>query len=246
MKTIIKEQKAQLTAVMTFPSCMLTASSRSWILSCKERNLSSEQTCQIRTELVCKEEDHLLYSFVTGCWGRVTMTWNIPTACMHAQSLSNAWLSVTHRLKTARLLCPLDFPSNNTEVGCHFLLQGIFLTQGSNPNFLHCRRILHHWATWGFRSGTSGKESSCQCRRCKRNGFDLWVRKIPWSRKWQPAPVFLPEKFHGQRSLVGYSPWGHKESDTTEHVCWSPRRASLFYKTAPNTLWATRFPPRPP
>ena len=37
--------------------------------------------------------------------------------------------------------------------------------------------------------------------------FDPWVRKISWSRKWQPTPVFLSEKFHGQRSLVGYSPW---------------------------------------
>ena len=42
-----------------------------------------------------------------------------------------------------------------------------------------------------------------------------WVRNIPWSRKWQRAPVFLPGKFHGQRSLAGYSPRGHKESDTT-------------------------------
>ena len=42
------------------------------------------------------------------------------------------------------------------------------------------------------------------------------VRKIPWRRKWQPTPVFLPGKSHGQRSLVGYSPWGHKESDMTE------------------------------
>ena len=42
--------------------------------------------------------------------------------------------------------------------------------------------------------------------------------KIPWSRKCQPTPVFLPGKSHGQRSLVGYSPWGHKESDTTQHM----------------------------
>ena len=48
--------------------------------------------------------------------------------------------------------------------------------------------------------------------------LDSWVRKIPWSMKWQPTPVFLPEKFHGQRSLVGYSPWGHRELDTTELV----------------------------
>ena len=49
-----------------------------------------------------------------------------------------------------------------------------------------------------------------------RQGFDPWVGKIPWRKKWQPPPVFLPGKSHGQRSLVGYSPWGCKESDTTE------------------------------
>jgi len=42
--------------------------------------------------------------------------------------------------------------------------------------------------------------------------------KIPWKRKWQPTPVLWPEKFHGQRSLVGYSPWDHKESDMTERL----------------------------
>ena len=45
-----------------------------------------------------------------------------------------------------------------------------------------------------------------------------WVGKIPWRRKWQPTPVFLPRESHGRRSLVGYSPWGHKESDTTERL----------------------------
>ena len=48
--------------------------------------------------------------------------------------------------------------------------------------------------------------------------FDLWVRKFPWRRKWQPTPVFLPGKFHGQRHLVGHGPWGRKESDTTENT----------------------------
>ena len=51
--------------------------------------------------------------------------------------------------------------------------------------------------------------------------FDPWVRKIHWSRKWQPTPVFLPGKSHGQRSLAGYSPWGCKESDMTEHLTLS-------------------------
>ena len=48
--------------------------------------------------------------------------------------------------------------------------------------------------------------------------FDLWVGKIPWRRDWQPIPLFLPGEFHGQLSLAGYSPWGHKESDITERL----------------------------
>ena len=64
----------------------------------------------------------------------------------------------------------------------------------------------------------SGKESACQFRRHKRHRFNPWVGRIPWSRKWHPTPVFLSGKFHGQRSLVVYSPWGHNESDTTEHA----------------------------
>ena len=59
----------------------------------------------------------------------------------------------------------------------------------------------------------SSQVAQCQCRRLR---FNSWVRKIPWRRKWQPAPVFLPRESHGQRSQAGYSPWCLKESDTTE------------------------------
>ena len=55
-------------------------------------------------------------------------------------------------------------------------------------------------------------------RRHRRYSFNPWVGKIPWSRKWQPTPAFLPGKFHRQRSLAGYYPWGHKELDTTKHT----------------------------
>ena len=48
-----------------------------------------------------------------------------------------------------------------------------------------------------------------------RCGFDLWVRKIPWRRTWQPTPVFLPGECYGLRSLAGYNPWDHKELDMT-------------------------------
>ena len=58
----------------------------------------------------------------------------------------------------------------------------------------------------GFPGGISGKEPTCQCRRCKRWGFDPWVRKSPWKRAWQCTPVFLSGESHGQKSLVGYSP----------------------------------------
>ena len=56
------------------------------------------------------------------------------------------------------------------------------------------------------------------CLQCRRPGFDPWVGKIPWRRAWQPTPVFLPRKSHGQRSPVGYSPWDHKESDILSKV----------------------------
>ena len=52
----------------------------------------------------------------------------------------------------------------------------------------------------------SGKESVCQCRRYRRCKFRPWSRKIPWRRKWQLTPLFLPGNVHGQRSLAGYSP----------------------------------------
>ena len=64
----------------------------------------------------------------------------------------------------------------------------------------------------------SGKVSVCQCRRHKRLRFESWVRKIPWSKKWQLTPAFSPGESHGQRSLAGYSPWGHKELDMTEEA----------------------------
>ena len=61
-----------------------------------------------------------------------------------------------------------------------------------------------------FSGGASGKEPTCQCRRCKRFRFNPWVGKISWRRAWQPTPVFSPGEFHGQRSLAGYGPWGCK------------------------------------
>ena len=66
--------------------------------------------------------------------------------------------------------------------------------------------------------GSEVKASACICLQCGTPGFDPWLGKIPWRRKWQPTPIFLPGESGGRRSLVGYSPRGCKESDTTEQL----------------------------
>ena len=76
--------------------------------------------------------------------------------------------------------------------------------------------LLLHWlhetlwlcGSWPF---SGGKEPACKCRRSKIQSLNPWVGKIPWSRKWQSTPLLLPGEFHGQRSLAGYSPQGHKD-----------------------------------
>ena len=80
--------------------------------------------------------------------------------------------------------------------------------------------------------------------QCRRPGFDSWVGKIPWRRKWQPTPVFLLGESRGQRSLVGYSLWGRKESDSeqlkkkkilcTVSYCYQQRACSVLYKSSKN------------
>ena len=67
--------------------------------------------------------------------------------------------------------------------------------------------ITYEISKSGLPQWLSGKESACQCRGHR---LDPWVRKIPWRRKWELIPVFLPKKSHGQRNLAGYSQSGHK------------------------------------
>ena len=69
----------------------------------------------------------------------------------------------------------------------------------------------------GVSQVAGGKEHVYQFGRYKRHGFDPWVGKIPWRRKWQLLQYSCLEKSHRQRSLEGYSPWGRQESQTTEH-----------------------------
>ena len=80
----------------------------------------------------------------------------------------------------------------------------------------------------GFPSGSDSKESAYSTGGPR---FDPWVVKIPWRREWLPTPLFLPGEFHRQRSLAGYSPWGHKELDTTE-------QRTLSHSQYPNEISA--------
>ena len=88
------------------------------------------------------------------------------------------------------------------------------------------RRLQESLGCFGFDHGlggagrdfSGGSDGKSICLQCRRPGFDPWAWKIPWRRKWQPTPVLLPGKSHGWRNLVGYSPWGHKESETTEQL----------------------------
>ena len=84
-----------------------------------------------------------MYETRTPIWG-IVMSAMLPR-CLVTWVVSNSL--PPHVLQPARLLCPWDFLGKNTTVGCHALLQGIFLTQGSNPGLLHCRQILYHLAT---------------------------------------------------------------------------------------------------
>ena len=113
---------------------------------------------------------------------------------VEAQSLNHwmarevPWLSIL-----TRLLCLWNSPGKNTGVGCHVLRQGIFLTRGLNPRLFH----LLHWQIGSLPLAPPRRPRS--------------LVGISWRRDWLPTPVFLPGEFHRQRSLVGYSPWGHKE-----------------------------------
>ena len=101
------------------------------------------------------------------------------------------------------------------------------------------QRVHYDWVTFsshhrkGFPRWCFGKESSSQCRRCR---FDLWVRKIPWKRKWQPTPAFLPGWFHGQRSLMGYMQSSGLVTQLYPNIC------NLVDSTcqAPLSMWFPR------
>ena len=130
----------------------------------------------------------------------------------HVQLFVIPW-TIVHGILQARILewVAVPFsrgssqPRDQTQVSR--IAGGFFTSWATRESHIYHCTCIYHWGTLGLPRWLSGKESTCQCRRCTLNP---WVRKILWRRKWQPSPVFFPLKSHGQRSLEGYSPWGHK------------------------------------
>ena len=145
---------------------------------------------------------------------------------------------------------------------------GISLGKASHPSILAWRiqsmgtqRVRHDWASFTHlenifkrsqyfeRSYFQGCASyvSLWKRIClpMQQTQGIWlhpcVGKISWSRKWQPAPVFLPGKLHGQRSLTRYSPWGCKELDVTEHARTSGAISALVKKSVVFSVFKALF-----
>ena len=164
-----------------------------------------------------------------------TLTWLfMKLTCEHVKSLQSCltlcdpmdWSppgSSVHGILQARILEWVAIPFS----------RGIFLTQGLSLGLLHCRQILYHLIHQGspydIHRGTLSFQISVSrfhvntslCLQCRTLGLIPGSGRFPWRREWQHTPVFLPEEFHGQRSLVGYSPWGLKESDMTERLSLS-------------------------
>ena len=148
-----------------------------------------------------KRKDRLLE-----IWGNKTLTWASPSKALSRK--------MDHLYS-----CQLDACSmiREKELGGFFEVSLVF-------NYMrHFFKDFHRTCfipitilCWRDSGGLSNKESAYQCRRHRRRGFNPWIGKIPWRRKWQPISVFSPGESQGQRSLSGYSPWGHKESDMTE------------------------------
>ena len=120
---------------------------------------------------------------------------------------------VLGRVKHVRaVLSPL--PQSVSDRRLHHSIQNCRLRVSSEQSALawSLASVSQNWASLG---GSDSKESACNAGDL---GWDPWVGKILWRTAWQLTPVSLPGESHGRRSLTGYSPWDHKELDTTEHV----------------------------
>ena len=111
----------------------------------------------------------------------------------------------------------------NWAMGCSSIWLHIIIGVSVRVFFFFLMKLT---VEYGLPRWHNGKESACQCdcRRPRRHGFYLWVKKITWRRKWQPIPVFLPKKSHGQRSLAGCSPWDCSQTPLSD---WAFRQVMV-------------------
>ena len=133
----------------------------------------------------------------------------VPLSCV--QLFATPWTVAT------RLLCPWDSPGKNTGVGCHVLLQGIFWTQGLNPDLLHCRQLRYRLSHLGSTSGASGKESAHRGSRLNR------CRLIPGSGRSFGEGNDNPPQYSCLGNPVNRVVWwatvhGTTKSDVTEQL----------------------------
>ena len=138
--------------------------------------------------------------------------------------ISVSCLVVSDSLWPIRLLCPWNSPGKNTGVDCHFLLQGIFPTQGLNLGLPHCKETLYQLShqgrpliTWEMEIKTGASQVAQVVKNTPASPGNLReVDSIPGSGRspgggsGNPLQYSCLGKSHGHRSLVGYSPWGHK------------------------------------
>ena len=141
----------------------------------------------------------------SGVWEPKAEVWSRlvpPEACLLGvwMAISSLWTSVIILL--CACLCPhlLLFIWGHQSAGSGLILEISF----------YLNHLFKEFPWWPRRKSI--------CLQCGRPRFNFWVGKIPWRRQWQPIPVVLPGKSHGRRSLVAYSPRGHKELDTTERL----------------------------
>ena len=196
---------------------------RSWRRCSQERldenpntNNAAAETCKGHdTHLYCYPQDTIWFVFYH-LWGKDADS-EVSTELLHYISscciLLGSDMGILPTTKYVQFKYVFRNLGNNCKVGLQ--ASGTMVKQSLT------RTPFIIWLLY-LSSGANGKEPTCRCRRCKSWGFYPWVKKISWRRKWQLTPVFLPGESHGKRSLVGYSPWSHKELDMTEvtqHAC---------------------------
>ena len=133
------------------------------------------------------------------------------------------------------------------------IVHGVMKESDITERLKQQQHSITKWSYWGLEKylrGSSGKESACSVGD---PGSVSGLGRFPWRREWQPTPVFLPGESRGQRSLAGYSPWGHKESDTEwltlSLFSWPPDHApgdwgALALSFVPNSLDAVLLTPK--